>query len=661
MLFVFIGLNLSENIENFVSYVLFWVVYGLVTLTLLNTFLVGYFWSIIRKKTGPPGIKGPKGDDGKKGVLGQCDTNSSNAICLIEVTKMLDELYRSKEGSDKTIIENDVLINGYMKRKVATICKSVQFDVLTEVFLREGKSIGKLIDYIKGIFKEWFFLIYNQNRDWFADPNGLQKYDWKDTNPFNEIKKYDLFYWGDTRRFKPLKNKICKNGQNGQNNEVALAKQLPIKMIQTNNYYEVYDDKGSKGNVPLKAFRAKKYEYNGNTYYPVGDVISVGLSEGARSQIGVKKDEFTLVGDLEFKSDTENGPDKQTILVSGNVVDPIGYRMIWRDQKYTNSYADELRRGVNAIGSGYMEASTGYGAGRIWKPIAPEGYVCLGDVFTNYYPPDHEDRVEFLKYNKEINVKCIPASCVEEVLNTYVLDNKRTVWVADNNKNNIVFNGEINVLGSGKNNEAVSTNAYNLFRADNMSYVDSAGKVITMSGDKFYRIKESCLKDKPAKIKQVEPEFEQIGIGWYGNPTNNTPKYSIYHFMGLIPEGMILHDYSQKKYYITHYGGNEFNCYNILVYNSLTGKYDMALEITPGTPESQMVQVAAKKLQKNNRKQQWKLMKDNEYIYFQSWLDDKILQINNNIFEAATNMVDTSRFEFIPAFGVGPETYWGDK
>lgn len=657
MLFVFIGLNLSEKIENFVSYVLFWIVYGLVTITFINTFLLGYFWSVIRKKTGPPGIKGPKGDDGKKGVYGKCDTNSNNAICLAEVTESLNQLYKANEGNKKSIVKNGVLINGYMKRKLATICKSVQFDILAEVFVAEGKSVGNLIDYIKNIFKEWFYLIYNQNSKWFADPNSLQRYEWKDSNPFNEIRKYDLFYWGDTRTFKPLKNKICKTETN---NDTSVLN-IPIKIIQTNDYQEIYDDKGSKGSVPLKGFRPKKYDYNGVTYYPVGDVISVGLREKDRNNIGIKKDPFTLIGDLEFKSDIKNGPDKQTILVSGNVVDPVGYRLMWRDQKYTNSYTDELRRGVNAVGSGFMEATTGYGAGRIWKPIAPEGYICLGDVITNYYPPDHQDRVEFLKYNKEVNIKCIPISCVEEVLNSYVLDNKRTVWVADNKKNNIVFNGQINVLGSGKNNEGIKNNAYNLFRADKMSYVDAAGKVITQNGDKFYNIKDNCLRIKQTKTKKVEPEFKQIGIGWYGNPNNNIPKYSIYYFMGLIPEGMIVHDYSNKKFYITHYGGNEFNCYNILVYNSFTGKHDKALEISSSTSESESIPVNVKKIQKNNKKQLWKLMKYQEYIYFQSWHNNKILQMNNNVFQAESGITTTSYFGFIPAFGVGPETYWGNN
>jgi hypothetical protein len=657
MIFVFIGLNLSEGIENFVSYILFWVVYCMVVGTLFNTFLLGYFWSIIRKKTGPTGLKGVKGDMGEKGEYGKCDTNSSNAICLVEVSQLLDELYKKEEKTnEKTILKNGILINGYMNRKVATICKSIQFDILTEILVREGKNVGYLIDYIKGIFQEWFYLIYNENKDWFADPDGLQKYNWKRSNPFNEIKKYDIFYWGDTRRFKPLKNNVCTTDLASSSN-VPAHNPSGIQVIQTNDYDEVYDDKGSKASVPMKVYRPKKYDYNGTTYYPLGDVIDIGLSESHRVKIGIKKDPFTIVGDLEFEGGSNNGPDKQTVLVAGNVVDPVSYSLMWRDQKYTNSYSDELRRGINAAGSGFMEASTGYGPGRIWKPNPPAGYVCLGDVVTNYYPPDHADRVEFLKYNKEINVKCIPESCIEQIKKSYALDNTRTVWSVNGSKKGVVFSGEVKVLGNVESESATPANAYNLFRADNMSYVDKTDKVIKVSGGNFYGIKNNCMKAKSEKVKEVESEFKEIGIGWYGRPANNIPKYSIFNFMGLIPEGMIEHNINKKKYYIVHYGGNEFNCYNILIFNNISGKYDRALESSEGTGSIGSLAVTVKELKKNNKRQQWKLMKYENFIYFQNIYNSNILHINGDLYETNGGLTDTAYFEFTPAFGVGPDIY----
>jgi hypothetical protein len=652
MIFVFIGLNLSENIEDFTSYILFWIVYGMVTFSVTNVFILGYFWSVIRKKTGPPGIRGPRGDMGEKGDYGRCDTSSDGAICMAELSNYIDQLYRDSTKTKTSILDNGVLVNGYMKRKIATICNSVQFEIISEVLKKEGKGSGNLIEYMKDIFTEWFKLIHSQNDKWFADPNGLERYNWKSNNPFNEIKKYDIFYWGDTRKFKPLKNKICKS-ELDQNSSSHIG--LPLSTLRSNDYDEIYDDTNSEGSSPMKVFRPKKYEYSSKIYYPIGDIIVTGLMEKSRNKIGKKKEQYTRVGDLEFVSSNDNGPDKETILVSGDVVDPIDYKLMWRDQKYTNAYMDELRRGINAVGSGYMEASTGYGAGRIWKPVAPNGYVCLGDVVTNFYPPNHPDREEFLKYNKEVNIKCIPEDCAEELKKSYILDHKKKVWFVDNNVKQVVFNGEIYTIGDG--NEPSSSNSYNLFRSDNMSYVNEKGEILKTKGDPFYKIKENCSVGRSGNIvkpKEVNPDFEKIGLGWYGTPANDNPKYSIYSFMGLIPEGMIEHIINKKRYYIVHYGGNEFNCYNIKVLNTMSGNYDSALEVQDGA-----INVGIVKVNNRNKKQQWRAIKydndGNEVIYFQSIYNDKVLQIKNDkfILSDAHTQSSNSYFEFTPAFGTG--------
>lgn len=651
MIFVFIGLNLSENIEDFTSYLLFWIVYGLVAFSVANVFLLGYFWSVIRKKTGPPGIKGPKGDMGNKGDYGRCDISSNGAICMAEVNKHLNQLYKDTTDTKTDITNNGVLINGYMKRKIATICNSVQFEVLSELLTNEGKGAGNLVMYIKNIVTEWFKLIHSQNDKWFVDPNGLERYDWKSQNPFNEIRKYDIFYWGDTRKFRPLKNKICKTGLDSNSSSQTA---LPLSTLRSNDYEEVYDDLGSEGSNPMKVFRPKKYEYSGKIYYPLGDIIVTGISEKRRKKIGKKKDQFTRVGDLEFVSSVANGPDKETILVSGDVVDPVDYKLMWRDQKYTNAYMDEIKRGVNAVGSGYMGTSSGYGSGRIWKPVPPEGYVCLGDIVTNYYPPNHSDQVEFLKYNKEVNVKCIPIECAEEFKKSYVLDQRKKVWYVDNEAKQVVFNGEVYTIGSGDSPN--SANAYNLFRADNMLYVNKKGKVLKTNGDPFYKIKGNCSKGRYGSFtdqyKKVDPDYERIGLGWYGTPANDNPKYSIYNFMGLIPEGMIEHNVDKKRYYIVHYGGTEFNCYNIKVLNTTSGTYDNSLEVQNGT-----VNVEAVKLKRRDKKQQWKIVKydDNgdEVVYFQSLHNNQILMIKNNRFTTVTDRSSYSYFTFTPAFGAG--------
>lgn len=682
MIFVFVGLNLSENIKNSVSYALFWVVYVLVGFTLINMFLLSYFWAVIRKKTGPPGIRGPKGDTGKRGFLGKCDMKSPNAICMVEVSKLLDELYKKelqneldkkrlevnvnyddlKKEEDKiknmTILNKDnTLINGFMRRKVVSICKSVQFDILNDILVQEGKGPHYLIDYIKNILKEWFYLIYEQNKLWFTDPDAIQKYEWKDKNPFNEIKKYDIYYWGDTRRFRPLKNNICKTGLH-ENSTYPSSQESRIKMIKSNDYQEVYDDNGSTASRALKVFRPNKRTYNENEYFPIGDIAVSGNLKN-RDNLGKKKNNLTRIGDLEYdKSDeTDNGPDEETILITGDVRSPERYELMWRDQKYGASWADQIKRDTSALMSLSLDDDS-YGPGRLWKPIGPQGYTCLGDVATNYYPPNHSNRDEYLKHNKDVNIKCVPNDCVEEIDEQEVVNNERVMWQLNRDTNSdIVFNGTVYKLGD--NEEATGDNSYNIFRTTDFSYIDNNGQVISKNGDKFYRIKQSCLNGAKQTIKDVESQFENIGIGWYGNPSNNIPKYSIFHFMGLVPEGVIENLYTYKKYYIVHYGGMDLNCYNIYTFNESNGKYDMAFEI------DDLGDVFPRKIKKGNLRQQWKINKIEEKLYFENKFNGKYLiadlesrerdfySVDNINIESNQNMAYL--FSFNPAFGTSPK------
>ena len=676
IIFTYVGLYLSSDLTDSIELGIFWLVYILVAGTILNIFVLSYFWATIRKKTGPIGIRGPIGDVGDRGDVGKCGVNYANAMCVASVNQKLNKLYQQKTGINETILDNDNnLINGYMRRKLHSVCNSAQFDTLNDILIKEGKGAGYLIHYIAQIFSDWFELIYEQNDNWFKDADGNQNSRWKTIDPFIEIRKYDIYNWGETRKFKRLKNKICSiNGE-------AYIAEPKIRILKTNDYDEVYDDAGSGASIPLKIYRPKTYEYKGIEYFPLGDVNDVNVD---RNKIGLKNNNITRIGDLEVESvNINNGPDKQTILVSGDVVDPIDYKLMWRDQKYTNSFVDEVRRGVNAIGSGYLEASSGYGSGRFWKPVAPEGYICLGDVVTNYFKPNHENRTEYNSHNKNVNIKCIPIDCVEEVDIDEFENPKYLDWKAERGQNSIVFNGEIYSLGD--NNDALHENSYNLFRTDNFSYVNSnltrsasntSGQtattngqtattngqttnddsVILRRGDKFYRIKESCLLSKSGKKnKKVQPEFEEIGIGWYGNPINrpSEAKYSIFKFMNLVPEGRIESISSLLKLYIVHYGGNILNCYNIYTLNEVTGEYDLALDM--GDLERVgYYTIRKRELNRGKKSQQWKLEKTEDYIYFRSMTNNMLLASENDEIVGKYEFNETCQFNFIPAFGISP-------
>jgi hypothetical protein len=65
-------------------------------------------------------------------------------------------------------------------------------------------------------------------------------------------------------------------------------------------------------------------------------------------------------------------------------------------------------------------------------------------------------------------------------------------------------------------------------------------------------------------VKQPEPEFTELGMGWFGHPYKTDRKYSVFAFLGIMPEGIILHRQSGQRLYIRHYGGMEPNRFVIL-------------------------------------------------------------------------------------------------
>ena len=245
---IFMGLHLSKDIQNSTFLVLFWIIYLLITSTFFNVFLLGYFWSVVRKKTGPVGIRGPKGSVGDNGISGKCIGNSNQNIAVFQIMQYLEKTHKENliklnldSNNDKYTIFKDMkdknkLKNNYMNRKIRTMVFSNQFESLLEVMpldiIKDDSkqvSLNYLISYLQKIVAEWYHLIYKQKADWFYQEDDDMKADWKETNPFSEIRKYDVFYWGTQRTFKPLKLESCQHYPGNQ-------KEPKIHTMTTNDY-----------------------------------------------------------------------------------------------------------------------------------------------------------------------------------------------------------------------------------------------------------------------------------------------------------------------------------------------------------------------------------------------------------------------------------------
>ena len=624
---IFLGLHLSKDIQNSTFLVLFWIIFLLITSTFFNVFLLGYFWSVVRKKTGPIGVRGPKGSIGVKGAKGKCVGNSNQNIAVFQIIQYLDKTHRNNltklnlDVNDKknSIIDNDKndktnLKNKFMDRKIRTIVFSSQFESLLEVLPLDilssndnQVSLNYLITYLQKIVAEWYHLIYNQKEDWFYQEYDDMKADWKEDNPFYEIKKYDVFYWGSQRTFKPLKLESCEYYPGNQRNP-------KIHTMTTNDYELAYDDITSGTSKRMNIWRPKAVETKINErdvkFYPIGDVIT----SGDPSTFDLKKNGTTIIGDTEINTGEKgNGPSKTTLLVAegnsegGILEDPEDYVEMWRHEKKLSA--------LDLADNNYNITKL-RDEGRIWKPIPKDGYKCLGDVVSNKYKPQvyGTNKDEYLKYNDSApDIKCIKEECVEEIPKQELENKKEMVWQSKYGENNIEYNGEIFTIGNSVAGKA--ENSYNTFRTDNCFHFnynqqleadDNDYKVVGPDGGKFYRIKEECLKKQEFVPKSVEEDHGKIGIGWYGLPSNTESKYSVFHWMGLVPEGLITNSHTDKKFYIVHYGGPKFNVYNVLIYNKTTGNYTDSLEV------SGFSKLVVRKIQKNSSKQQFKIVKNNQ-------------------------------------------------
>ena len=573
-IYILLGLYITEGIKSTTIVLLTWVIYTIMCSTFLNVFLLGFFWAVVQKKRGPTGLRGPSGETGIVGIEGSCSITVAENFLIKMLTEHLDSLYYKKKNTH-ILNDNSRLLNKFFDNKVTQAAQSRQYKVLTANLSKDNKPLINLINYIKSIWGQWFELIYKatpEQGSWFKDEYGddIDNYGWvSGSNPFIEIRKYDIYYWGITRNFRPLKAEICRSTEIYEDDKFPHPHILQttdtyteprLKVIQTNDYYETGKVSDSKRNLPGKWWSPKTQKIENETYYPVGDIMTYGDYDNSG------KTGKTIVG-KNPQSDVinkTNGPDMKTILISGDVVDPIKYNDV--AGLYSDYYSN------------------------IYEVECPDGYTALGDVVVSGRGYTNG------KFN---NYKCVPKDCVTEIGNSntrwetqqggnddYVKGsttwNKYNRWYnARRIKYSYTWYDSINSLNNWDTGiiDATFKNGYNLLRNGER-------------GKPFYKLNKKCFErtpngkfpinpkytTPPPSTKEVEPEFAKLGIGWNGHPYKLDPKYSIFSYLNLVPEGMIVNQGTGDRFYIVHVEGNDINLFNILTYNYRTTNYDASLQ-----------------------------------------------------------------------------------
>ena len=174
---------------------------------------------------GPKGVRGKRGDEGN--LADDCDPiKCKSQICNKKILNHISEVYSKllKMKGDNSITPNREITNNYLKNKIKLLCRSSQ---MTKYLAKKGNN--KTYDYITKIWGEWIHIIMKYEKgkhfietDYLTDNDfdnlitkndkklaTFKQQDIKGTpskgleSPFDEIKKYDMWYWGE-----PVSTKI---------------------------------------------------------------------------------------------------------------------------------------------------------------------------------------------------------------------------------------------------------------------------------------------------------------------------------------------------------------------------------------------------------------------------------------------------------------------
>jgi hypothetical protein len=601
-IYVLAGLYISRDITQTTTYILTWVIYSCLCLTLLTIVIISYFWETVRNKTGPGGIRGPSGETGDQGPEGSCSISATQSYLIMSLSQFIDELYRTRTGKSILNPETQQFISKYMTNKIATQAGSRQYSVIVANLSNQNKPVEDLVNYIKSIWKVWFDLIYNANPEWFEDPTGDEDYSWGGENPFTEIRKYDIYYWGITRTFRPLKAEICRTNPEYQSAKLPMVDTIPrLKILESNDYEYRGDDYKTGVQPDAGWWRPKVQDLGADKYYPVGDIITAG---NKRSVYAMHKGKVKI-GDMVMDSPSMrrtfyrrgNGPEMRSVIVAGDVVDPTGFE--------PKMYIGGNQRLI------------------IGTPKCPAGYTDMGDVLYQG------------SYTNGNNIKCVPEECVE---NNARDDTFFVPWPWGRNSRVNVQN-----TWNRENKAATGDNGYNLMRGNNRRPLK--------------RIKAECLRStRIPQTKAPEAEYDALGVGWYGHPYKLDPRYSIFTFLEMVPEGLIVHKGTGRRFYIIHYGGEEANIYNVLEYNDEVNKFESALQVNSDGVKPDQVNI--RPISRKDPRQQWNIIldtNDKRFLKLKNVQNSKYLYVGLQPITGAAQFstvdLDFNNYTTNPAFG----------
>ena len=494
-----VGLEISKTIDEFVIYVLFWMLYIITLITFINIGLVGNYYITMKDKTGQPGLQGKQGDRGDKGDVGKCDPKCRDSICETNLTNFVINELKSKNKGVAVKMNNI-----YIKSKIKQMCASNEFKQLAH---HNGPQ--NLINYLQTVWKIWFDLIYNSGGIKYFETIGAEsEFEWLANNPFDELKKYDVFYWGMGKQYRPQIIDKCYASKNGDTPDPNLSNSF-LRTSTTNLYDFLGNDDNTGANTDVSFWRAQQFTYQNNIYYPVGD-IAIGPN-----RIGDDTRDKRQIGKFAINNSSILGPLRKTIIVSGDVQGPINYELIWSNKN---------KRGTNFW---------------IWRPIAPTNFTALGDIVT-------------FDENKPLTGNNAPIRCVPSDITTRIYPTTKVLW---SSTGIVSISSQVSLVGYVPNDANISpyvlnateSNAYNLFRAVignnlNIPASDINGNFYSLNPEKY---DSSFIIGEENGNPDTSNSANYVGKGYLKTPKKDS-QYSVMSYLNLKNNMILTHSMSNK-------------------------------------------------------------------------------------------------------------------
>jgi hypothetical protein len=500
---VLLGFKFAINIQNPILYILFWAMYFITFLCVIGIIANIYFFDNISYKEGPQGKKGEQGESGKIGETGICDPNCREEMNYMELIKFSEDYLNTKEKS----MEKPILItNKYWKDRITMLVKSKEFTNLSTL---KGKE--HVLKYIKKILKIWMDLIYKEGgRLYFESIGAENEFEWRDNNPWIEIKKYDLYYWGMSRMFRIREIKKCRK----QTKNEAKPR---LYGIPSDHYSIIFGHKRrlGKNNTKHSFWKPVSLKRDNQRLYPLGDIFEFQYKDKKRQYNNHKR------GPYVFNGGYDTGPKSKTMLVAGDVKPPIGVRYLG------SNYYRWCKNWLCRI-SGYRAGKRRKAYVKYFRFIPPKGYKCLGDVA----------RVK--GYPRTSDYRCVPKDCVEPI-------NKGLELVYKPRGDMAVFKS-----GGGRKMQNASNNLFVAYPKKWWWFYRNR----TM-----YRIKPESFK-----ADDIPPDVDPVyNKGWYPDPPSKDKKYSVMNYLSLPSEAILVNKGNPRIYVkVRHIEGQRYNAYNII-------------------------------------------------------------------------------------------------